>query len=91
MKNPTKRINLNTRNHKGWNQLVSTWRTALAGTDKVKSGEHVLPHPPNKPGGMHGTKFTWVLLSAWTVYIICKVTKGIIKRKNMAEIQQSLQ
>ena len=78
-KNPTTRNNLNTRHHKGWNQLESPWHAALVGTDKVKSGEHALPCPPNKPGGIHGTKLTLVLLCAWTVYIICKVTKGVIK------------
>ena len=87
MKNPTKRINLNTRNHKGWNQLFSNWHAAVTSTDKVKSGEHVLPCPPNKPGGTHGTKLTWVLLCAWTVYIIYKVMKGVVRREKIAKIQ----
>ena len=81
MKNPMKRNNLNTRHHKGWNQLVSPWHAALVGTDKVKSGEHVLPCPPNKPGGTHEAKLTLVLLCIWTVYIICKIMEGVIKRK----------
>ena len=81
MKNPTKRNTFNTKNHKGWSQLDSLWHAVLVGTDKVKSGEHALPCPSNKPEGTHGTKLTLVLLCAWTVYVICKIMEGVIKRK----------
>ena len=90
MKNPTKRNNLNTRHHKGWNQLNSDWHTALVGTNKVKSGEHALPCPPNKPGGIHGTKMTLVLICAWTVCIICKIMEGVIKRKRWLKSNKTL-
>ena len=52
MKNPTTPNNLDPRRHKGWNQLDAPWHTVSVGTDKVKSGEHALPRPPNKPGGI---------------------------------------
>ena len=85
MKYPTKCISLNTRDHQGWNQLVPNWHAAVTTTDKVKSGELVLPCPPNKPGGSLGTKLTWALLVSWTVYVICKVKRGYIKRKKSNE------
>ena len=54
MKNPTTTNKIDTRLHKGRNQLIAPWHAASAGTDKVKSGEHALPRPPKKPGGMQG-------------------------------------
>ena len=50
MKNPTTPNKLDTRLHKGWNQLDAPWHAASVGTDKVKSGEHALPYPPKKAG-----------------------------------------
>ena len=91
MKNPTKPNNLDTRRHKGWNQLDAPWHATLVGTDKVKSGEYALLRPPKHPGGIHGTKFTMFLLCAWTVYLICKIMMGVIKRKNIAKIKRGFQ
>ena len=84
MKHPTKR-SLNTRDHQGWNQLDPTWLTATTTTDKVKSGELVLPRPPNKPGGSLGTKLKGILLASCTAYIICKVKRWYIRRKKSNE------
>ena len=60
------------------------------GTDKVKSGEHALPRPPKKPGGIHGTKLTMFLLWAWTVYLLCKIMMGVIKRRRLLKSNKAV-
>ena len=89
MKNHTKPNNLDTRRHKEWNQLDAPWHAALVGTDKIKSGEHALPRPPKQPGGIHGTKLKMFLLCPWTVYLICKIMMGVIKRKGSLKSNES--
>ena len=89
MKNPTTSNNLDTRHHKGWNQLDAPSHAASVGTDKVKSGEHALPRPPKKPGGIHGTKLTMFLLYAWTGYLLCKIMMEVIKRRRLLKSNEA--
>ena len=84
MEHPIKR-STNTRYHKGWNQLDPNWLAATTTTDKVKSGELVLPRPPNKPGGPLGIKLKGILLASCAAYIICKVKRCYIRRKKSNE------
>ena len=89
MKNPT----LNNPDmwcYKGWNRLDATWHETSVGTDKVKSGEHKVPHPPKEPGGIQGIRLTMILLWAWTVYIICKIMIRVIKRRRLKKSNEGV-
>ena len=90
MKNPTMPNNPDTRRHKGWNHLEAPWHVTSVGTDKVKSGEHALPRPPKKPGGMQGTKVIMLLLWAWTIYLLCTIIIGVIKRGRLLKSNKAV-
>ena len=66
---------------KGWDPSEAPWHKMTFGEDKAKSGEHALPHPPKKSGRIQGTEVTMLLLCAWTVYLLCKIIIGVIKKK----------
>ena len=51
MKNP-KLNNSDMRSYKGWNRPDVTWHAVSDNTDKVQSGEHKVPCPPKKAGGI---------------------------------------
>ena len=90
MKNAKVPNNPDMRHQKGWNPSETPWHATLVGTDKVKSGEHTLPRPLKKPGGIQGTKVTMLLLCAWTVYPLCKIIMRIIKRRRLLKPNEAI-
>ena len=89
MKNPTLN-NPGIRRYKGWNHLDATWHAASVGTDKANSREQALPCPPTKPGGIQGTRLIMILLWAWTVYNLCKIMMGVIKRRRFQKSNEDV-
>ena len=57
-------------------------------TDEVNSGEHELPRPLKKPGGIKGLKLTMIPIVTWTVYILCKKMVGAIKTKRIRKVDR---
>ena len=90
MKNPTTPNNPDTQRHKEWNHLDAPWYAASIGTDKVKREEQALPRPPKKPGGIQGTRLAMFLLWAWTVYLLCRIMMGVIKRRRLLKSNKAV-
>ena len=86
-----KNSNLNNpdmKSSKEWNLHDNNWHASSDTTDEVKSGEHELPCPPKKPGGIKGLKLTMIPIVTWTVYILCKKMLGAIKTRRIGKVDR---
>ena len=73
MKNAKVPNNPDMKRQGGWNPRSNPSHETVVGMAEVKSGEHAVPRPPKKLGGIQGTKVTALLLCTWTVYPLCNV------------------
>ena len=73
---------------KEWNLHENNWHASSDTTDEVKSGEHELPRPQKKPGGIKELKLTMIQIVTWTVYILCKKMLRAIKTRRSRKVDR---
>ena len=76
---------------KKWNRPDANWYASSDITDEVTCGEHEVPRPPTKPGGIQGPKLTMILVVSWIVYILCKMMIGAIRKRRIKKSRRGRQ